>query len=119
MSIGLVTPPLRGGVYRVTSETGLEQRLATAGWTVARLQAVEPRGFLVEVGTALGFPPYYGANLDALADCLSDLDRPTALIWRGWAAAQLAEPRRWSTLLRVLRQASAGPVPFALVLAGA
>ena len=31
----------------------------------------------------LGFPDYYGANLAALADCLSDIDRPVCLVLEG------------------------------------
>jgi RNAse (barnase) inhibitor barstar len=31
---------------------------------------------LNELGTLLGFPEYYGRNLDAFNDCLSDLDVP-------------------------------------------
>ena len=30
----------------------------------------------VELARAFGFPDYYGANLDALLDCLSSLDAP-------------------------------------------
>ena len=35
--------------------------------------AASKREVLVAFGTALGFPDYYGANLDALNDCLQDL----------------------------------------------
>jgi hypothetical protein len=31
------------------------------------------RGFLVEVGVALGFPAYYGRNWDAFYECFGDL----------------------------------------------
>lgn len=30
----------------------------------------------------LGFPPYYGNNLDALYDCLTDISAPLTLILR-------------------------------------
>ena len=33
----------------------------------------------------LGFPPYFGRNLDALHDCLADLSAPTRLILTGTA----------------------------------
>ena len=34
------------------------------------------------LGEALDFPPYYGQNLDALYDCLTDLSSPTRLLLR-------------------------------------
>lgn len=30
----------------------------------------------------LSFPDYYGANLDALADCLGDVHKPTRIVLR-------------------------------------
>ena len=35
----------------------------------------------------LAFPAYYGKNLDALHDCLTDITEPTELVIRGGAAA--------------------------------
>lgn len=32
------------------------------------------KSFLIEIGRAFSFPEYYGENLDALDDCLNDLD---------------------------------------------
>lgn len=32
------------------------------------------------IARKLDFPSYYGANLDALADCLGDIDRPTRIV---------------------------------------
>ena len=46
----------------------------------------------------LSFPPYYGHNLDALHDCLTDLSADTAIIL---AEADKADPR----LTDVLRDA--------------
>lgn len=31
------------------------------------------------IADSLGFPEYYGKNLDALYDCLTDIDEPTAI----------------------------------------
>jgi RNAse (barnase) inhibitor barstar len=42
----------------------------------------DSRGAVSTIGAELGFPSYYGRNLDALNDCLSDLERPTALLVR-------------------------------------
>ena len=33
---------------------------------------------LKDLGASLGFPEYYGQNLDAFNDCLGDIDVPTA-----------------------------------------
>ncbi|MGY4721289.1 barstar family protein [Naumannella cuiyingiana] len=76
------------GVYRVRGGTALaERRLRAWGWRVATLGAA-PGGtkddLLGAVGDALGFPDWYGRNLDALADCLTDLAAPTALVLAGW-----------------------------------
>ena len=38
----------------------------------------------------LGFPDYYGNNLDALADCLSDLHTRTYIVFSGYAAFRKA-----------------------------
>lgn len=39
----------------------------------------------------LGFPSYYGANLDALEDCLGDIHEPTRIVLRRDAQ----EPTHW------------------------
>lgn len=35
---------------------------------------------------ALAFPDWYGGNLDALYDCLTDLESPVQLQLTGWAS---------------------------------
>lgn len=40
------------------------------------------------VAIALALPDYYGKNLDALWDCLGDLEMPLTVSWQGEAASE-------------------------------
>ena len=66
---------------------------------------------LRELGQACQFPLWYGANLDALHDCLTDPDWQvkTGVILKitGLDALQHSHPNAFSTLLEVLRSATA------------
>lgn len=48
------------------------------------------------IAAALQFPAYYGANLDALHDCLTEIGAPTVLIAAHAASAD-------ARMMRVLR----------------
>ena len=50
----------------------------------------------------LHFPAWYGGNLDALHDCLTDLNEPTELIVRGTSALDDLLGRRANAFRRVL-----------------
>ena len=50
----------------------------------------------------LYFPAWYGGNLDALHDCLTDLHEPTELIVRGETALDALLGRRANAFRRVL-----------------
>ncbi|MEO9324691.1 barstar family protein [Nocardioides sp. C4-1] len=54
------------------------------------------------LSAALDFPDHYGANLDALVDCLRDVDPATVLLWDAWAPFARAEPRVFAIALEVL-----------------
>lgn len=54
----------------------------------------------------LRFPAWYGGNLDALHDCLTDLNEPTELIVRGEAALDALLGRRANAFRRVLDDSS-------------
>ena len=42
----------------------------------------DPKDLHYFIAQALMFPDYYGNNLDALADCLGDIDTPTKVVIR-------------------------------------
>ena len=110
---GLLTPPLRAGVYEVVDAADLVQRLRHAGWRVGTVDLSDARTAVGEIGHELGFPSYYGRNLDALNDSLSDLTRSTALVVR---VPGTLDPYA-AAMLDVLTDATdrKAAVPFALV----
>jgi len=70
---GLLTAPLRSGVYDMVDDITLRDRLRRAGWHVGLVDLSDARQAVADVGVELGFPDYYGKNLDALYDCMTDL----------------------------------------------
>ncbi|MBP8806259.1 MAG: HutD family protein [Kofleriaceae bacterium] len=69
-------------------------------------------GFHAELARGLGLPPWYGANLDALIDCLTCLDEPAA------GMSTLHAPLGGTVVLAVAR-ADAMPEALATALADA
>lgn len=116
---GLLDGGRRPGVYRAgPGEFALSERTAAAGWQVAEIGAFDDLdGFYDRVTDALGLPPYFGRNLDALWDCLTDLVEPTAVIIADWSRFALPEPRDADRLLAVLTDRTVAGSPFAVVLA--
>ena len=107
------------GTYHLESPPeDLVRRLAAAGWRTGMFEGAGDRsGVLRGIGRALGFPGYYGANLDALWDCLTDLTEPTALIWQNWQRLAIDRPTDWSRVRAVLDERVATAPRFAVVLA--
>ncbi|MFN8109055.1 MAG: barstar family protein [Thermoleophilia bacterium] len=112
----LLTDPARGGVFHC-SDPAPDAALRDAGWTVARMDGGHGRDdMLTALATALEFPAHFGGNLDALWDCVNDLERPTALVWGGWEHPASGHADDWDAVLEVLRDRAEMTPPFAVIL---
>ncbi len=92
-----------------------------AGWRFGYVDGValeSKKEVLRAVGVALSFPDHYGANLDALRDCLRDLGAPTVLLWEGWGSLARAEPEAFETVCRVLGRRTDGEPSLEVLLRG-
>lgn len=116
------------GVLRWSSSldaVDVEHSADLAGWRFAHVDgwlATTRREVLDALGASLGFPAHYGRNLDALADCLSEVGedaRATLVLWDGWSTLAREDPAAFDALLRVLgERASSSHSPFAVLLRG-
>lgn len=70
---------------------------------------VDKLSTLDAIGAALSFPDYFGRNLDALYDCLTDLSwLPSGehvLVWIGSDSLKAAEPKAYLGIRSVLSDA--------------
>lgn len=109
----------RGGVVVMTGTHGIATAALTrAGWRVVRVVGGRTRDEVMDAfATALEFPDYFGRNLDALWDCLRDVEVPTAVVWSGWEPWAAREPGQWAALRDVVDERAHTPPAFALVLA--
>jgi RNAse (barnase) inhibitor barstar len=119
----------QGGVYYLpaTRRDALEAAAIKAHLHPAPVKI--PRGthsgeLLKQLGDALDFPDWYGANFDALHDCLTDPDfvpgKGLVLFLTGTASLHKGDPDGFATLIEVF-QAVAGElgqrgVPFWVLL---
>lgn len=98
------------GVYRweaTFDPDDVAHSVALAGWRSAYVDGVgveSKQATLVAIGEALEFPEYYGQNLDALWDCLRDVETPTVLLWDAWGWFAWADRPGFDLLVRVLRE---------------
>jgi RNAse (barnase) inhibitor barstar len=115
MTLTLPSNPSRNGVYRLPASgvDALISQAATRGFTVHRVDLKGLRASrenLVALGKSLDFPQWYGANFDALADCLCDPDwQPVGaqiLLITGADSWRRAHPRDFSTFLEILAGAA-------------
>ena len=63
--------------------------------------------FHSRIAQALGFPDWYGRNLDALYDCLTDLPAGTELVIRHFDGLEGALGGRYAGLIRRVLDAAA------------
>ena len=105
----VLTNPAVSGLYRVSARTpvaALRRRIERTGVRPGLIDGdtiTDKPALLRACAAGLAFPPYFGQNWDALADCLADLswlpapgyaivyDNPTPLIRHApadWAVAQ-------------------------------
>jgi RNAse (barnase) inhibitor barstar len=116
---GLVDGSLAGAVYRVLGPAeAIAAVLADVGW---RPVVLAPSGsaeeFYEELASGLRLPSWFGRNLDALWDVLTDLPGPTALILTDWTRLARSRPERWASILATLVERTRIAPAFAVVLA--
>lgn len=85
MTLNPFLDPAHAGAYFLTP--GQTESALTAANHAQRpviqvgIEAGDKEGVLRELGASLGFPEWYGANLDALYDCLTEPDvLPAAVV---------------------------------------
>ncbi len=77
----------------------------TSGWRMFRVRGgATKREALAALGRALRLPDWYGQNLDALWDCITDLTEPTVLVWSGWEQLAVSDPESWAAIVGILRE---------------
>ena len=102
------------GVYLVPTDLdALRAAVTEAKLAWIELDAASARDkqrFLAACAKSLGFPEWFGANWDALADCLKDFSCRRApgylILWRGAAALAAAAPDELATALEIFRDAA-------------
>jgi RNAse (barnase) inhibitor barstar len=103
------TPP---GVYRwhaAYDVADVRHTVEHVGWRFGYVDGwvfQSKAEFLLAVGEALALPDYYGRNLDALEECLADLDGPTVLLWDGWSPLARADDPAFRGILDVFAAGS-------------
>jgi hypothetical protein len=63
----------RSGVYRAAGAEEITDALRGSKLLLARIRFADKEKLLKNIAAALDFPDWFGANWDALEDCLSDL----------------------------------------------
>jgi hypothetical protein len=100
-----ILPTASGGVFFLPANEP-----ALAVFAVDLQKHTKMRDVLRPLGEALDFPDWYGANLDALFDCLSDpdwLENGGVVRLYGLSPLEQNDPAGWADLLEVLHAACA------------
>jgi RNAse (barnase) inhibitor barstar len=115
---GLVDGSLTPGVYRVLGPAdAIAPALVDVGWRPVVLAPSASTGeFYDRLASALRLPDWFGRNLDALWDVLTELSAPTALVLTDWTRLPRARPERWSAIMAVLNERTLIAPAFAVVL---
>ncbi|SHL38021.1 Barstar (barnase inhibitor) [Pseudonocardia thermophila] len=120
-----MTTPGNGLVRVAMTANAIAAEAKLRGAIVAVVGPAERRvELLTQIGKALRFPGYYGRNLDALEECLTDLswlpEGEVVLVWDGDEVLRRADPAGYAAVVEVLTAAteemSRGPRPLHVVL---
>ncbi|NTV72246.1 MAG: barstar family protein [Azonexaceae bacterium] len=115
MSDNLLKNASASGVYHLatTQQVTIETAARHANLCVLKADIAKQastQDVLLQLGTALGFPDWYGANFDALFDCLTDADWHPAkghvLFINGITRLRASQPADFATLIEVLQAAA-------------
>lgn len=121
---GLLAGRRDPGVYRWHAAFAAEDVRHTvehAGWSFGYVDGwthQDKAGLLSELAGSLGFPEWFGHNLDALVDALRDLPEPTLVLWDGWGTLARSDPHAFGPALSILTDRSGDRPPFAVLLRG-
>lgn len=119
----LLAGDLPTSVYRWhdgTPPARLRRDVEAAGWHLTRLDGAgvtSKAGAMAAFQAALGLPEHFGANYDALWDCLRDIDEPMLLVWEDWGALAVGDEYAFATILEILGE-RADQGGFAVLLRG-
>jgi RNAse (barnase) inhibitor barstar len=115
MSDNLLKNASASGVFYLaaTQQPTIEAAAHLANFCVLKADIVKPSSThdaLLQLGSALNFPSWYGANFDALYDCLTDPEWQAAeghvLFINGLTRLRASYPTDFATLIEVLQGAA-------------